>query len=209
MPTRHRGRPAGLSGQAPVLSQEQVKRVLRLIRGQERDGSRAEAAFCLSLYLGLRAKEIAALKWGDVYDDNNGLRDVLQLKAAYTKGAKTRTSYIVAPKLRQVLTEYNKLHRDCRNPNGPLLRSQRGGNMTASSMVRLLKQLYMSAGIPEASSHTGRRTFITNLAERGVDLKAIATLAGHSDIKTTALYVDASPQKLSRILAEISFTDGK
>jgi integrase/recombinase XerD len=159
----------------------------------------------LSLYLGLRAKEIAALKWGDVYDAKDQVREVLQLKAAYTKGSKTRSSYLVAPKLRQVLTDYNKSFTGWRRHEGPLLRSQRGSNMTAGSMARLLKQLYRDAGLPEASSHTGRRTFITSLAERGIDLKAIATLAGHANIRTTALYVDASPQKLSRILSDVAF----
>ncbi|MBK8770101.1 MAG: site-specific integrase [Rhizobiales bacterium] len=167
MPNPRRGRPAGFSGQAPVLNPEQIKRVLRLAKGRERNGSRAEVAFCLSIFLGLRAKEIAALRWGDIYDQNDEIREILNLKAAYTKGGKTRTSYLVAPKLRQILADYNKHFREWRNPNGPLLRSQTGGNMTASSMVRLLKQLYRDAGIPDASSHTGRRTFITNLAERG------------------------------------------
>ena len=72
-------------------------------------------------------------------------------------------------------------------------------------MVRFLKKLYIEAGLTEASSHTGRRTFITSLAERGIDLKAIAVLAGHSNIRTTALYVDASPLKLSRILSDVSW----
>ena len=72
-------------------------------------------------------------------------------------------------------------------------------------MVRFLKRLYMEAGIPEASSHSGRRTIITSLAERGIDLKSIATLAGHSNIRTTALYVDASPLKLARILSDVAW----
>ena len=46
--------------------------------------------------------------------------------------------------------------------------------MTACSMARFLKALYREAGIAGASSHSGRRTLITRLAERGVDLKAIA-----------------------------------
>ncbi len=77
--------------------------------------------------------------------------------------------------------------------------------MTAGSMARFLKHVYREAGIPNASSHTGRRTFITSLAERGIDLKSISILAGHASIKTTAQYVEASPVKLSRILADGSW----
>ena len=205
MTVSRRGRPVGLSGQAPVLTPEQIKRVLRLARTRPRHAPRAELALCLSLYLGLRAKEIAALKWGDVFDDKDQVREVLHLKAAYTKGARTRSSFLTAPKLRQVLTEYSKTFSGWRRLDGPLFRSQRGGNLTAGSMVRMLKQLYCEAGLPDASSHTGRRTFITSLAEKGIDLKSIATLAGHSNIRTTALYVEANPQRLSRILSEMGW----
>lgn len=72
-----------------------------------------------------------------------------------------------------------------------LFASQKGGPMTACSMARFLKALYAEAGIAGASSHSGRRTLITRLAERGVDLKAIAEIAGHTSIRTTAMYVEA------------------
>ena len=45
-------------------------------------------------------------------------------------------------------------------------------------MARFLKALYAEAGIAGASSHSGRRTLITRLAEKGIDLKSIAEIAG-------------------------------
>ena len=199
------GRPAGKSGQAPVLKSHEIKRVLKLSKIRARMAARSELALMFSLYLGLRAKEIASLCWGDVYEKDGKVRDLLRLQAAYTKGAKTRDVFLTAPILRQVLIAYEKHYTWWRAPLAPLFRSQKGGNLTAGSMARFLKGLYVEAGIPEASSHTGRRTFITSLAERGIDLKAIAVLAGHSNIRTTALYVDANPIKLSRILSDVAW----
>ena len=72
--------------------------------------------------------------------------------------------------------------------------------MTPGSMARFLKALYAEAGISGASSHSGRRTLITRLAERGIDLKSIAEIAGHTSIRTTAMYVEANPKRLARIL---------
>jgi len=166
---------------------------------------KAEIALCLSLYLGLRAKEIASLRSGDVYNEHGDVRQVLHLRAAYTKGAKTRNVFLAAPKLRQHLADFGRATGIDKRPQAPLCRSQKGGTFRAGSMARFLKKLYTEAGLTEASSHTGRRTFITSLAERGIDLKAIAILAGHSNIRTTALYVDASPLKLSRILSDVSW----
>jgi integrase/recombinase XerD len=57
----------------------------------------------------------------------------------------------------------------------------------------------------EASSHSGRRTLITRLAERGVDLKSIAQIAGHTSIRTTAMCVEANPTRLARILQDVTF----
>ena len=59
----------------------------------------------------------------------------------------------------------------------------KAGPMTAASMARFLKALYRDSGVSNASSHSGRRTLITRLAERGIDLKAIAEIAGHSSIR--------------------------
>lgn len=203
MPSR--GRPAGRTGQAPILRHDEINRVLRLLKSRARYSARAELAFHMSFYLGLRAKEIASLHWGDVFADDSKVRDVLHLKAAYTKGSKTRDVFLSSPKLRQVLAQFALHYPDGRRPDAPLFRSQKGGHLTAASMARFLKQLYVEAGIPNASSHSGRRTFITGLAERGIDLKAISVLAGHSNIRTTAMYVDNNPIRLARILKDVSW----
>ena len=205
MSRRNRGRPLGGSGQAPTLKPDEIKRLFRVAKSRPRFAARSELMLAISLYLGLRAKEIASLCYGDVFDAKDQIRDVLHLKAAYTKGAKTRDVFLTAPRLRLLLTEYAVAGHGWRLSSAPLFRSQKGGSMTAGSMVRFLKQLYVEAGLPDASSHTGRRTFITALAEKGIDLKSIAVLAGHANIRTTALYVEANPDRLSRILADVAW----
>jgi len=202
MPAARRGRPRGTSGKAAVLSPAQVRTVLRIARARERLAPRSAAAFVLSVGLGLRAKELAALRWSDVFEESGAPRDVLHLKAAYTKGERTRDVYLSSPWLRRVLGDY---HARCRpwDLGSPLFRSQKGGHLTPASMGRFIKQLYREAGLPGASSHSGRRTLITRLAERGVDLKAISAIAGHASVRTTAMYVENNPARLSRILQDV------
>ena len=200
-----RGRPAGKCGQAPVLNPDEIKRVLKIAQSRARFSSRSEAALFISIYLGLRAKEMASLKWGDVFESDGRVKELLRLQSAYTKGSKLRDLYLTAPKLRQALAKYGGSFEFWKKPEAPLFKSQKQGHMKPASMARFLKTLFIEAGLPNASSHTGRRTFITSLAERGIDMKAISVLAGHSNIRTTALYVDASPQKLSRILSDVAW----
>ena len=204
---RKRGRPLGASGRAAVLSSSQVKHVFRVAKARDRHAARAEAALALSIGLGLRAKELASLRWSDVFDADGHVRRVVHLKAAYTKGARTRDVFVSSPALRRVLEKYGE--RDwlgsARASQAALFASQKGGPMTACSMARFLKAPYAEAGVAGASSHSGRRTLITRLAERGVDLKAIAMIAGHTSIRTTAMYIEANPTRLARILQDVTF----
>jgi integrase/recombinase XerD len=204
---KRRGRPPGTSGRAAVLSRSQVRHVFRVARARGRHAARAEAALAMSLGLGLRAKELTSLRWADVYDAGGRVRAVLHLRAAYTKGGKTRDVFVSSPALRRVLAKYGEGRwlLGARASHAPLFPSQKGGPMTPASMARFLKALYREAGISGASSHSGRRTLITRLAERGIDLKAIAEIAGHASIRTTAVYVEANPRRLARILQDVTW----
>ena len=71
-------------------------------------------------------------------------------------------------------------------------------------MQMLFKRMYRWAGLDEASSHSGRRTFATSLIEHGVDIKAVSTLMGHSSLAMTARYVDKNPMRLRKICEEIN-----
>ena len=52
-------------------------------------------------------------------------------------------------------------------------------------------------------SHSGRRWFATELISKGVDLKAVSVLMGHSSVAMTAQYAEDNPQRLRRIAAEL------
>ena len=91
---KRRGRPPGTSGRAAVLTPAQVRHVLRVARSRRRHAARAEAALAMSLGLGLRAMELASLRRSDVYDADGKVRSVLHLRAAYTKGGRTRDVFV-------------------------------------------------------------------------------------------------------------------
>ena len=199
-----RGRPPGTTGRAAVLTPEQIQIALATARSRPQLSWRAVIALSVSFGLGLRAKELCALLWADVFDPNGRPREILHLKAAYTKGSRTRDVYLAAEWLRKTLKLYY-LDRRPRSLETPLLPSRLGGHLTPTSMARFLKQIYVEAGLPKASSHSGRRTMITHLAEKGIDLKAISALAGHSNVRTTALYDENNPTRLARIQGEVAW----
>ena len=179
--------------QAQTLTDAQLRRCLKW-RQMRRHSARDTTIFYVSYYAGLRAKEIAALTVGDVYDEQGAVREQFVLSKCQTKGAKTRTVWINS-KLRRQLEQYRSrlLFKDA---NRALFQSQKGGAFTANTMTQLFLNIYRAAGFENASSHSGRRTFITELASKGVSVRVLAELAGHSSIQTTQRYIDVNPQQM-------------
>jgi integrase/recombinase XerD len=67
MTNQKAGRPTGKTGQAAVLGEKELKQVLKMVEIGNH-AKRNTAIVIMSNYLGLRAKELAALKIGDVIE---------------------------------------------------------------------------------------------------------------------------------------------
>jgi integrase/recombinase XerD len=53
--------------------------------------------------------------------------------------------------------------------------------------------LYKNAGLDGASSHSGRRSFITKLSAQSVPLKVLMEMVGHRNLQTTQRYIEVTP----------------
>jgi integrase/recombinase XerD len=148
----------------------------------------------VSFYAGLRAKEIAALKLGDVFDADGNVREQFTLESDQTKGGQRRTIYI-NKRLAKALFDYG-LDKNMSNLNHPLFESQKGGHFSPNTMCQLFLDIYKACGFKDASSHSGRRTYITRLANKGVSVRLLAALAGHSHISTTQRYIDVNADQI-------------
>jgi integrase/recombinase XerD len=166
--------------------------------------ARDKALLVVSFYLGLRAKEIASLRIADVYTSGHGLRDVLHIKRSYSKKGRMRDVYLASQPLRDCLCQY-RLSRMPYGASDPLFTTRSGRAFMANGMAHLFRDIFRAAGLDTASSHSGRRTMITRLAENGVDLKALARIAGHENISTTAIYIEDNPERLARIMAKLTY----
>ena len=180
--------------QAQTLNEAQLRRVIQYCRSR-RHPTRDETIVLFSFYAGLRAKEIAALKMGDVFDEQVRVREQFILGAAQSKGGRSRTVYL-NQRLRRALVEYAAGIR-IPEPQRALFESQKGGHFSANTMCQLFLDIYKAVGLKDASSHSGRRTYITRLANKGVGVRLLAELAGHSHISTTQRYIDVNSEQLS------------
>jgi len=78
-------------------------------------------------------------------------------------------------------------------------------SIKARQLYNVVKKYALAVGIPDLSPHTLRHFFATSLVERGAQLRAVQELLGHSNINTTAIYLDVVPQHLKNV---VSLLDG-
>ncbi|MBI1257652.1 MAG: tyrosine-type recombinase/integrase [Chloroflexi bacterium] len=176
--------------QAKTLRPEEIKRVLAHV-ATRRHAVRDRAVVLTSFLSGMRAHEIASLRIVDVLDEFTNVRDEIVLRPEQTKGSRTRRVFVNA-KLKKELATY--INAECAGIpiSEALFRSQKRHAFNGNTMCQLFLGIYKSCGIKGASSHSGRRTFITNLASKSISVRVLAALAGHSSISTTQRYIDVN-----------------
>ena len=85
-----------------------------------------------------------------------------------------------------------------RDAKQALFNTQRFAAFTANSLTQVVNGIYRNAGFDGASSHSGRRSFATNLANQGTGIRVLMRLMGHRNISSTAVYIDANDDMLRR-----------
>jgi integrase/recombinase XerD len=189
-----------LGKQAKVLNSKQVDAVLNYINGL-RYGLRNQVVLLLSVRAGLRAKEIAALKWSMVLGADGEIGEFIHLTNNASKGMSGR----IIPINRQLKAALLELFRQGEiDPTGHVIRTERSDHTSAQAVVNLFQSWYRDLGLVGCSSHSGRRTFITNAARKistvGGSLRDVQHLAGHSSLQTTQRYIEGDSEARKRVV---------
>jgi len=180
-----------MSKQAKTLTAVELRRVLDYV-ATRKHAARNRAVLLLMYYAGLRVGEAASLRVADVVDSEGLVRTEFLLRADQTKGRHARTVF-VSERLRKELTAYIAVTK-FNKTSDKLFYSQKSASdgFTANTLTQYFHYLYRRAGVIGASSHSTRRTFITNLAAQGISVRVLASLAGHRSIATTQAYIDVN-----------------
>lgn len=218
---------------AQVLTKEQYAQVEKIVRAGEHP-LRDEAAVRLSYFAGLRAGEIAKLRWKTALLDVNGdISDTLRINSDVGKRAVERVIPLDAKtiellkRLRKASPEqefvFYALHNNI-TPTLPMFDRKgkpvigadgvqarvpnpdfKPGSVSPNAVVQFFKRLYAKVGFEGASSHSGRRTFITQRARvannLGCSLRDVQELAGHRRLETTAAYIEPSNSQRKLVAA--------
>ena len=176
----------GLRKQAKTLSKGQIDATLAYL-STTRHPTRNRLIFLLSVKVGLRAKEIAKLTWWMVNDSQGQVARRIYLQDSASKGKSGRV-IPMSDEVRNALIEYRD---EVTSFSGPhVISTERGLSTSPQAIVNMFQRWYRHLGFVGCSSHSGRRTFITNAARKistvGGSLKDVQELAGHANLRTTS-----------------------
>ena len=186
-------------GQARTLSEKELNLLLLYINTR-RHAARNRAMVLMTYWGGMRIGEVAATKISDVLTLDGDIKHEIRLTAAQTKGRHART-VVLADKLRKELQLYLQQRFDTKrlvevsyriDMDTALFATQQREEFTANTACYNMWMLYKGAGLNGASSHSGRRSFLTQLSAKSVPLKVLMELAGHRQAQTTMRYVDVT-----------------
>lgn len=190
--------------QAKVLTQDEVERVVCYL-GKKQHAARNQAMFMLTHGCGVRIKELVSIRICDVLDRNGDINAEVHLNRNQTKGDRGRTVYL-SDKMREVIKAYlcerfglqSLLAVTLTDTSRALFSTQKNADrgFSPSTGCQMFHYWYKDCGIAHGSSHSGRRSFITNLANKGVSIHVLKELAGHRSIAVTEKYIAKNPAVL-------------
>jgi integrase/recombinase XerD len=175
--------------QAKTFTAKELRRALDYV-ATRKHAARNRAMILMTHFAGMRVGEVAMLRVGDVVEKDGTVRTEIRLDAEQTKGKRSRIVF-VSERLRKEIAAYMASQKFSA-PDAPMFYTQKRTAFTPNTLCQTLNMIYKGAGIDGATSHSGRRSFITTLAAKGIGVRVLAALAGHRSISTTQAYIDVN-----------------
>lgn len=171
-----------------VLTEDEVKRLLNVVSNIK------HRAMLTTVYsAGLRVSEVVNLKATDIDSQS------MQIKIRQGKGKKDRFS-VLSNKNLEILRKYYRENPWCKHSEWLFS----GCNYTTPISVRTVQRVFSNAALKagihkDVSVHSLRHSFATHLLERGTSIHHIQRLLGHTNIKTTTVYLHLTRLELMKI----------
>jgi integrase/recombinase XerD len=194
--------------QSKVLTEKQIELMGNYLLNK-RYGLRNKVIFLLSVKSGLRAVEISMLSWSMVVNPDGEVSDSINLTNKASKGNSGRVIPL-NKHLKMALVELlyaEKCSRGFDVGTSYVIRTERSDNTNSQAIVNMFQKWYREVGLVGCSSHSGRRTFITNTSRKiglvGGSLRDVQFLAGHKNLQTTQRYIDYDTDSQRKVIGLI------
>jgi len=178
------------------LDKDQVDRLVTSIDTSKEEGLRDRSILELLFSTGLRVSELVRLNHNQVNLDRKEF-------GVIGKGGRARLVF-VSDRATDWIKRYLKIRQDRFSPlfirySGRVVEENNGEKMrlTARSVERIVKKYVLQSRIPvDATVHTLRHSFATDLLTNGADLRSVQEMLGHKNISTTQIYTHVTNKQL-------------
>lgn len=183
-------------GRAKILTQAEI----RLLFNQGFATNRDRALFGVCLFTACRINEACTLQVIDVYDTRARVRPYLIIRKGNTKGKlATRTIPVIAD-LKALLSGYSLV--EAQNYLFP--GRYDGSHINPDSAARILRKACRLVGLEGVSTHSFRRTALTNMSNAGIGLRIIQEISGHRDLSQLQNYLEVAEAQILGAVASLS-----
>ena len=195
----------GIGKQSKTLNKSQIEMIRSFLRSK-RNGLRNETIFLLSVKSGLRSKEISKLSWKMVLNSEGEIDDYINLPNSSSKGNSGRIIPLNNDLKENLikLFDQSKTYFGFDENKSFIVRTERSPFTTSQTIVNMFQSWYRRMGLLGCSSHSGRRTFITETSKKiflvGGSLRDIQIMVGHSSLQTTQRYIESDSESQRKVV---------
>jgi integrase/recombinase XerD len=186
-------------GQAAILSPSEIE--LLFSEGLQSDRDRSLFGVCL--YTAARIAEACSMLTEDVYTVAGRVRSSVNIRKAATKGKLATRTIPVIEDLRSLLVIWQPHAGETYLFPGRHL-SHHWRHITSDSAARIFREACKRVGIEGASSHSFRRTALTQMSNAGIPLRVIQEVSGHRTLTELQKYLEVSDAQVRGAVASLS-----
>ena len=157
--------------------------------------------FATALYTAARINEVCTLLTEDVFDKRGRVRSHLTIRKSHTKGQLGTRTIPIIPDFRAFLVAY---YPEAGDPYLFPARYDKCSHINPDSAARVLRKACTKIGIEGVSSHSFRRTALTQMSDQNIPIRVIATYSGHRDLAQLTAYLEVRDSQVLGAAASLA-----
>ena len=187
-------------GKAKILTHAEIQTLFNDGLNNLRD----RVIFAVCLFTAARINEAVTLHTLDVYDRRGNVRVELTFRKSNTKGKLATRTIPVLDELRGYLEKYKPEAGKVWLFPGGVFREEQTRHINPDSASRALRKAFEKVNIDGASTHSMRRTALTQMSNAGIPLRTIQEISGHRNLEQLQQYLEIQPEQVKGAIATLS-----
>ncbi len=184
-------------GRGKILTQQEIQ----LLFNEGLPDTFYRCLFATALFSAARINEVCTLLTEDVFDKRGRVHSHLTIRKSHTKGQLGTRTIPIIPDLRAFLVTY---YPEASDPYLFPGRYELRSHINPDSAARVLRKACTLVEIEGVSTHSFRRTALTQMSNAGIPLKVIATYSGHRDLAQLNAYLEVKDEQVLGAAASLS-----